>query len=405
MVITRHSGRWTLEDRFASPWHYLPVEVPDGACGLRAELEYERSRAALDLGCVAPRGFRGWSGGARRSFVISPGAATPGYLPGELEPGTWHVMIGLHRVPPGGAEYVLTVQVSATRGELVPPPPPDPLPPLADRPPGRELPASRGRRWLAGDLHTHTVHSDGAMTVPELARFASGQGLDFIAVTDHNTISHHAELPAVAAAHGIILLPGQEVTVQAGHAGALGDIGWIDFREPADSWLDATERAGGLLSVNHPIGGPVSWTIPMTRRPPLAEVWHWSWLDPHWTTPLAWWLAWDPAVIPVGGSDWHRPGDDAPPGSPTTWVECAGDDPGAVLDGLRQGRTAISASRDGPVLLRLDDGFVAAGADGTILVGPDGPRARVRGEMARFPGSAGYHRLTDAAGATLALTA
>ncbi len=110
-------------------------------------------------------------------------------------------------------------------------------------------------------------------------------------------------------------------------------------------------------------------------------------------------------MIPVGGSDWHRPGADAPPGSPTTWVECAGDDPGAVLDGLRQGRTAISASRDGPVLLRLDDGFVAAGADGTILVGPDGPRARVRGGMARFPGSAGYHRLTDAAGATLALTA
>jgi PHP domain len=405
VVITRHSGRWTLEDRFASPWHYLPVEIPDGACGLRAELEYERSRAALDLGCVAPRGFRGWSGGARRSFVISPDAATPGYLPGDLEPGTWQVMIGLHRVPPAGAEYVLTVQVSTTRGELVPPPPAGPPPPLTDRPPGRELPAGPGRRWLAGDLHTHTVHSDGAMTVPELARFAAGQGLDFIAVTDHNTISHHAELPAVAAAHGIILLPGQEVTVEAGHAGALGDIGWIDFREPADSWLDATERAGGLLSVNHPIGGHVSWTIPMTRRPPLAEVWHWSWLDPHWTTPLAWWLAWDPAVIPVGGSDWHRPGDDAPPGSPTTWVECAGDDSGAVLDGLRRGRTAISASRDGPVLLRLDGELVAAGADGTILVGPDGPRARVRGSLARFPGGAGYHRLTDAAGATLALTA
>jgi hypothetical protein len=405
MVITRHSGRWTLEDRFASPWHYLPVEVPDGACGLRAELEYERSRATLDLGCVAPRGFRGWSGGARRSFVISPGAATPGYLPGDLEPGTWQVMIGLHRVPPGGAEYVLTVEVSTTRGELVPPPPPDPLPPLTDRPAGRELPAGHGRRWLAGDLHTHTVHSDGAMTVPELARFAAGQGLDFIAVTDHNTISHHAELPAVAAAHGIILVPGQEVTVEAGHAGALGDIGWIDFREPADSWLDATERAGGLLSVNHPIGGHVSWTIAMTRRPPLAEIWHWSWLDPHWTTPLAWWLAWDPAVIPVGGSDWHRPGDDALPGSPTTWVECADDDPGALLDGLRRGRTAISASRDGPVLLRLDGELVAAGADGTILVGPDGPRARVRGSLARFPEGAGYHRLTDAACATLALTA
>jgi len=405
MVITRHSGRWTLEDRFASPWHYLPVEVPRGAHALRAELEYERSGAVLDLGCIAPSGFRGWSGGARRSFVISADAATPGYLPGDIEPGTWQVMIGLHRVPPGGAEYHLTVRVSGTPGELAVPPPPDPLPALTDRRPRRELPAGPGRRWLAGDLHTHTVHSDGVMTVPELARFAVGQGLDFLAITDHNTISHHAELPAAAAAHGIVLLPGQEVTVPGGHAGALGDVGWIDFREPADSWLEATEHRGGLLSVNHPIGGHLSWTIPMARRPPLAEIWHWSWMDPHWTTPLAWWLAWDPAAIPVGGSDWHRPGDDAPPGSPTTWVECEGDGPGAVLDGLRRGRTAVSAGRDGPVLLRVDGELVAAGADGTILVGPDGPLARVRGSRASFPGSAGYHRLTDAAGATLALTA
>ena len=83
MATMRHSGRWTLEDRFASPWQYLPVEVPDGACGLRAELEYERSGAVLDLGCIGRRGFRGWSGGARRSFVITRDAATPGYLPGE----------------------------------------------------------------------------------------------------------------------------------------------------------------------------------------------------------------------------------------------------------------------------------------------------------------------------------
>jgi hypothetical protein len=404
MAITRHSGRWTLEDRFGSCWQYLPVEVPGGSCGLRAELEYDRSSAVLDLGCIGPGGFRGWSGGARRSFVISPGAATPGYLPGELEPGTWHVVIGLHRVPLSGAEYRLTAEVSAVPGELVPRQPPDPMPALADRPPRRELPASSGRRWLAGDLHTHTVHSDGAMTVPELARFAVGQGLDFIAITDHNTISHHGELPATAAGHGIILLPGQELTVQAGHAGALGDIGWIDFREPADSWLDATERAGGLLSVNHPMGGHVSWTIQMSRRPPLAEIWHWSWLDAHWTTPLAWWLAWDPGAIPVGGSDWHRPGADAPPGSPTTWVECAGDTPAAVLDGLRAGRTAISASRDGPVLLRSDGELIAAGADGTILVGPDGPVARVHGPLASLPGGAGCHRLTDPSGATLALT-
>jgi PHP domain len=404
MVTTRHSGRWTVEDRCASAYRYLPVEVPPGSCGLRAELEYERAGTVLDLGCIGPAGFRGWSGGARRFFVITPDAATPGYLPGELEPGTWHVMIGLHRVPLSGAEYHVTAEVTSTPGRLLPAPPPDPLPPLQDRPPRRELPANAGRLWLAGDLHTHTVHSDGGMTVPELARYAAGQGLDFIAITDHNTISHHAELPAAAAAHQVILVPGQEVTVDAGHAGALGDIGWIDFREPADAWLEATERAGGLLSVNHPIGGHVSWTITMDRRPPLAEVWHWSWLDLHWTTPLAWWLAWDPGAVPVGGSDWHKPGGIAPPGTPTTWVECAGDDASAVLEGLRAGRTSISARRDGPALLRMDGDLVAVAAEGTILTGPGGPVARVRGPLARFPGEPGCHRLIDPAGATFALT-
>jgi len=410
MGVTRHAGRWALEDRFASAWQYLPVEVPPGSCGLRVELEYDSSGAILDLGCIGPAGFRGWSGGARRSFVIAADAATPGYLPGELEPGTWQVVLGLHRVAPGGTEYRVVTEVTSTPGVLRPASVPDPRAPLDERPAGRELPAGAGRRWLAGDLHAHTVHSDGVMTVPELARFAVGQGLDFLAITDHNTTSHHAELPAAAAAHGITLLPGQEVTTQDGHAGALGDLPWIDFRAPADSWLETAEQGGGLLSVNHPIGGHVSWTIPMKRRPPLIEVWHWSWLDKHWTTPLGWWMAWDPDAIPVGGSDWHRPGSDAPPGSPTTWVECeAGDprqlaDPQQVLDAIRAGRTAISASRDGPVLLRVDGDLLAAGADGSILAGPDGPKTRVRGDLARFPGAAGCHRLIDPTGATLALT-
>ena len=53
----------------------------------------------------------------------------------------------------------------------------------------------------------------------------------------------------------------------------------------------------------------------------------------------------------------------------------------------------------------MDGELVAAGADGMILVGPDGPLARVSGPLARFADGAGYHRLTDASGATLALTA
>jgi len=76
----------------ASPWHYLPVEVPAGTAALRVTLSYSRDGGAiLDLGCFGPLGFGGWSGGARSSFVVSPWGATPGYLAGEVVAGLWQV--------------------------------------------------------------------------------------------------------------------------------------------------------------------------------------------------------------------------------------------------------------------------------------------------------------------------
>ncbi len=403
MAQTRHAGEWTIEDRCESPWHYLPIDVPPGSSALRVDLEYNSTGAGLDLGCFSPAGFRGWSGGARRSFLITPKSATPGYLAGELEPGTWQVVIGLHRIPAAGVRYELTAEATTISPLLAADEVVEPAPPLTDRPAPRDLPAAGGTRWLAGDLHSHTVHSDGVLTVPELARFAAGRGLDFLAVTDHNTISHHHELPAAAAAHQIVLVPGQEVTTERGHANAFGELPWIDFREPPDAWLAATEHGGGLLSVNHPYGGQVSWTAPMRRRPPLIEVWHWSWLDLRWTAPLSWWLAWHPGAIGVGGSDWHRPGADAPPGSPTTWVMAEAAEPTAVIDAVARARVAISASRDGPLLLRVDGELVAVAADGAILASQEGPVRRVSGDLARLGDAAGYHRLVDPAGATLAL--
>ena len=333
-------------------------------------LAYPRdSGAVLDLGCFDPAGFRGWSGGARDSFVVAERAATPGYLAGPVAAGLWQVAIGLHALPVPGVPFSVTAEPlsagsSSLRGQLdswlaAPDSPPVP----GSRPARRSLPAEAGLTWLAGDLHAHTYHSDGVMSVAELAAHAVERGLDFVAVTDHNTVSHHAALGPASARYGVTLLPGQEVTTELGHAGVLGDTGWVDFREPA-----------------------------------------WSWLDLSWTTPLSWWQAWDPSAIPVGGSDWHRPGSDAPLGTPTTWVSCADESVPGVLEGLRAGRVAISASRDGAVLLRESDSFVAVGAGGLLLAGPAGPYKRIFGDLVRLPGAPGYHRLMTPAGATVALT-
>ncbi|MEV4755961.1 CehA/McbA family metallohydrolase [Micromonospora sp. NPDC049559] len=392
---TVHRGRWSMDDRAAEVMRPLPVPVGAGTAALTVRLDYPRDAGVLDLGCWGPAGFRGWSGGARDGFTITPDWATPGYLAGELEPGEWQVMLRLHRVPPQGLEFEV---VATTSGTVPPRPAAPPEPPRPHRAPRRELPAVDGLHWLAGDLHAHTVHSDGAATPSELAALAAGRGLDFLAVTDHNTVSHHPELPGVGARYGITLVPGQEVTTDRGHANVFGPVGWVDFRRPADEWLASAERDGGLMSVNHPLGGDCAWRQPLRRRPRLAEVWHSGWWDRTWGAPLAWAQAWRPDVIPVGGSDYHRRGDDAPPGAPTTWV-LAEAEPGdsaavaPVLDALAAGRTAISAGPDAALLLRLGDELLALDADGAVLVYPDGSRRVVRGDRRLLPAQDGLHLL------------
>src|SRR6266851_3757693 len=118
MAQTRHAGTWTIEERCESAWQYLTFDVPPGSSALRVELDYDATAAVLDLGCFGPAGFRGWSGGARRSFVIGARSATPGYLPGDLEPGPWQVVLGLHRIPAAGIGYTLTADVTSQPGQL-----------------------------------------------------------------------------------------------------------------------------------------------------------------------------------------------------------------------------------------------------------------------------------------------
>jgi len=401
-----HSGRWTREDRAAGLWPRLPFEVPAGCRGVSVTLDYDAAGGAVvDLGCEGAAAWRGWSGGARRSFAITAGAATPGYLPGPLEPGEWHVVLGLHRIPKGGAPYEVRVTLGPAH---LPPTPAGPPPPA--RPPRRKLPAEPGLRWLACDFHSHTVHSDGILTVPELAARAAARGLDVLAVTDHNTTSHHAELAEASARYGIQLVPGQEVTTDTGHANAFGPIGWVDFREPASSWVAATTAAGGVLSINHPLAADCGWLRPLRPRPPLAEVWHSSWLDPHWNGPLAWWRAAGLDVSPIGGSDFHEPCQHAELGRPVTWVAVPHDaagSPDAVLDALHEGRTAVGAdvAGDGPALLRLGDELLAIHAEGALLLAPDGTRLPIRSAHQAHPAAPHGHALLTPSGATLALAA
>ncbi|WP_246080129.1 CehA/McbA family metallohydrolase [Nonomuraea mesophila] len=378
-------GRWSLDDRLEQILREVPFEMRAGTAAVTVRLTYDTSQGVIDLGCASPTGFRGWSGGARDTYTISGDWATPGYLPGEPEAGTWHVWLRLHRIPPQGLDYTLEI----TTATVAPPEPEVAEPPHGERPARRDLPAVGGLRWFAGDFHAHTLHSDGSLSIPELAELAHGRGLDFLAVTDHNTVSHHPWLAKID--REITLIPGQEVTTDRGHANVFGDVGWVDFRQPADSWAEHAERAGGLMSVNHPLGGDCAWLLPIERRPAIAEVWHSGWWDRRWGAPLAWADAWRADLTVIGGSDFHRPGSDGLPGAPTTWV--LAEDTSTVLDGVRAGRAAVSAGPDAPLLLRLGDEVLALDADGLVLVAPGGRRRVVRGDRTLLPAIEGRHRL------------
>lgn len=69
---------------------------------------------------------------------------------------------------------------------------------------------------MSPDLHTHTVASDGTLTPTELVARASAAGIEVLAVTDHDTVDGLAEASVAAAAAGITLVPGAELSVTWG---------------------------------------------------------------------------------------------------------------------------------------------------------------------------------------------
>ncbi len=223
-----------------------------------------------------------------------------------------------------------------------------------------------GCRWYKGDLHCHTHHSDGKQAVAEMAAAAHAQGLDFLAITDHNTISHWDEI-AAQISPPVILIPGQEVTTYKGHANVWGAKSWMDFRlDSAEMMAQVAQAAhgqGALFSINHPKEGGPPWLYGEDIPADCVEVWQAPWFVSNYQS-LAWWdslLRKGRRLVAVGGSDLHtlpRPDRPAPYplGTPTTWVYAAAPTATAILDGIRAGHVFISASPAGPEL------YLTAGA-------------------------------------------
>lgn len=62
------------------------------------------------------------------------------------------------------------------------------------------------------DLHTHTLHSDGALTPRELLEKGKDAGVRLISITDHDSVSGLAEAESCSKEIGIEVVPGIEIT-------------------------------------------------------------------------------------------------------------------------------------------------------------------------------------------------
>ncbi len=264
------------------------------------------------------------------------------------------MLLGPYKVGPRGLDYRIDVWFDAGL--------PRELPDIVLHAPGARAPVPPPAEpgWVRGDLHCHSLYSDGDSWPSELLVRAAELGLDFLAITDHNSAlfpDRPEEAPGLP-----FLLPGIEVTTYGGHWNVWGLREWFDFRDPSSSGVAGEMRravdAGGFVSINHPRPWGPDWDYEGVDVNHAVEVWNgpWDHLNP---VCVAFWedqLARGRRVVAVGGSDTHElrstgEGLMPPPklAEPTTWLQVGADlTTASLLGALRAGRCFISASPLGP---------------------------------------------------------
>ena len=65
---------------------------------------------------------------------------------------------------------------------------------------------------MKGDLHIHTTLSDGSLGMEEVIAKAKKIGLDFISITDHDTMSSISRVKVLGERYGIQTIPGVEIS-------------------------------------------------------------------------------------------------------------------------------------------------------------------------------------------------
>lgn len=354
----------------------IPFDIGIPAARLRIHYAYEKERPdqdgdwtrltkrnRIDLAVLAPDGrLVGSSGSNRADIEISATHSTPGYRRIEPVTGTWSILVGAYVVVEEGADVVYEIEVEPKQ-----------------------------RRLYKGDLHTHTLASDGILSAYELGLHGLRHGLDFVAITDHNTPCPLESLPNL---DGLTFIPGMEWTHYRGHANFLGVSSPLtgsfhanDAAEVQARFAEAHE-SGAVIVVNHPYDPLYGFHFPMENLPvDLLEVWNGPMRESNLRAIGAWQqqLVAGRKIAACCGSDYHRDNLFQYLGGPCMGVYADSPSAADLLTALVQGHSFMVYGPDGPeVQLSACDAITSDAITSDTITRNASTPDRIVGDTVRF---------------------
>lgn len=364
--LTHLDSKKHIEHRF---------EVPAGITHLLITFDHSPQRATgadydnqVSLSLFDPNGCRGARhNNPDQTIRLSRSEATPGYIPGELPQGEWVVVIDTHRIlPPDPLTYTIEVTLSddpLAAGEAL------------VYTPGGVAPGGKG--WYRGDLHGHTFHSDGKWDVPDFYQYAQDYNLDFVTLTDHNTVSGLAQLDSLRDG-SVLTMGGMELTTYYGHALALGTRTWQEWRTTETRTITDLARAvmdnDLLFVIAHPLspGDPACtgcrWEFDdmMPGIAPAVEVWNGIWREYNEEGLQLYyqWLNEGHQLVATTGTDIHgKPPADKVRGAAANVVYAEELTEDAILKAIRAGHLYLSSGPELTLTATTQDGHTVMMGD------------------------------------------
>ena len=119
-------------------------------------------------------------------------------------------------------------------------------------------------RWYKGNIHTHTLKSDGDISPEEVVRWYGRHGYDFLTLTDHDILTLVGHLHGTGGSAITLLIPGEEIVIRPSdddtevHVNAIGISRQIEpiaaqgLLPSIQANVDSVLKSGGIASINHP---------------------------------------------------------------------------------------------------------------------------------------------------------